>query len=68
MSRYLLLTTEKDANTQDWYREHKWQHQIVVIWQTVPTKCYQGTVICAPVPAIPALWFTVPLQLPAKRA
>lgn len=35
MSRYLLLTTEKDVNTQDWYREHERQHQIVVIWQTV---------------------------------
>lgn len=22
VSRHLLLATEKDANTQDWYREH----------------------------------------------
>lgn len=67
MSRYLLLTTEKDVNTQDWYREHERQHQIVVIWQTVslqsatraPRSVHQSQLplLCAS---------TVPLQLTAK--
>lgn len=40
--RYLLLTTEKNVNTPDWYREHICQNQIVIIWQhCVSTKSYQ---------------------------
>lgn len=68
MSSYLLLTTEKDVNTQDWYREHIHQHQIVTIQHRVSRKSYQGIKTQAPVPAPPALGFHSPLQLTAERA
>lgn len=44
VSRYLLLVTEKDANTQDWCWHMCSPYQIVIIWRLVSleSKSYQG--------------------------
>lgn len=62
MSRYLLLTTEKDVNTPDCYREHIRQHQIVIIWQQCLYKILPRHQDPGARPSYPCRGSTIPLQ------